>query len=152
MRKIRQFTDRPEQEQRPEPPHTHGLGCSAHNCPLVGVYGQIGGPGYCWAHDRLQEATQWPFLTQGIRNNQWLFRVAEKIATMPLYDLEKKSSEIDAYLKSQGRADLCRIKKNEGEWSERCEIEPRINWMARMRNAAYKAAFEYVECNWSRAA
>ena len=100
----------------------------------------------------LLEATQWPYLTQGIRNNQWLFRVAEKIATMPLYDLEKKSIEIDSYLKSQGRSDLCRIKKNEGEWSDRCEIEPRINWMARMRNAAYKAAFEYVECNWSRAA
>lgn len=152
MRKIKQFTDKPAKDEIQQEPKTHGYLCGAHNCPLTAVYGQIGGTGHCWAHDRLQEATQWPYLTQGIRNNQWLFRVAEKIATMPLYDLEKKAAEIDAYLRGQGREDLCRMKKNTGEWSERCEIEPRINWMARMRNAAYKAAFEYVECNWSRAA
>lgn len=150
MRKIRQFTDKPEQQQPAQ--HVHGIGCSAHNCPLVGVYGPIGGAGHCWAHDRLEEASQWPYLTQGIRNNQWLFRVAEKIATMPLYDLEQKSKEIDSYLRAQGRADLCRQANDKGEWSERLTVEPRPSWLSRLRNAAYKAAFEYVESNWSRAA
>ena len=151
MRKIKQFTDKPAKDENQQEPKTHGYICSAHNCPLTAVYGQIGGAGHCWAHDRLDEATQWPYLTQGIRNNQWLFRVAEKIATMPLCDLENKTPEIHAYLQSQGRSDLCRL-KNEGKFSDRVEMEPRTNWIARMRNAAYKAAFEYVECNWSRAA
>lgn len=151
MRKIRQFTDKPEQEKT-ESPSRHWLSCSAHNCPLVGVYGPIGSAGHCWAHDRLEEASQWPYLTNGIRNNQWLFRVAEKIATMPMYDLEQKASEIDSYLRAQGRSDLCRMKNDSGQWSERLAIEPRSSWMSRLRNAAYKAAFEYVEANWSRAA
>ena len=150
MRKIKQFTDKPEQQRAVVEQHSHGLGCIAHNCPLVGVHGANGG-WVCWAHDRLEEASQWPYLTQGIRNNQWLFRVADKVAGMPLYDLEQKAAEIAAYLVQQGRSDLVRM-KNDGSFSERCELEPRTNWAMRLRSAAYAKAVEYINDNWTRAA
>jgi hypothetical protein len=128
------------------PTQTYGLGCVAHNCPLVGAISNSthGGPFHCWAHDRLQEASQWPFLTHGINENLWLFRVAEKVACMSIFDLERKQNEIHDYLRGRGRADLCRL-KNDGE-------EPRPYWANRLRNAAYSAAMEYVKANWSRAA
>jgi len=131
----------------------HGLGCSANGCPLTGTISDSTGGGNwkCWAHDRLEEASQWPYLTRGINDNRWLFNLADRIATMPPYDIEQKAGEVASYLKSRDRADLCRA-KNEGQWSERCAIEPRANWTMRLRNAAYSAAFEYVRENWSRAA
>lgn len=45
------------------PAAIHGPGCIANNCLLVGTVSDStkGGPFHCWAHDRLQEASQWPF-------------------------------------------------------------------------------------------
>lgn len=131
--------------------HFHGLGCQAHGCPMIGVYGQIGGAGTCWAHDRLREAEHWPLLTQGILANLWLFKVAEKIACMSWHDLDRQAAKIDGYLRDQGRSDLCRM-KNEGEFSERCSMEPRKNWAVRLRNAAYAKASESFRVEKARAA
>lgn len=131
-----------------------GLGCIAHGCQLVGVFSNSSGAGsqfHCWAHDQLREPSKWPFLTQGITENLWLFKVAEKVACMPLMDLEKKQSEISAYLAGRGRPELAR-QKNTGEWSERLTEEPRTSWVGRLHNAAFKAAMGYVDANWSKAA
>ena len=131
----------------------HGPGCVANGCPMVGTISNSthGGPFHCWAHDRMQEASQWPFMTHGITENLWLFKVAERVACMPLIDLDRKQSEIANYLAGRGRPELARA-KNAGEWSERCEFEPRSSWVGRLRNAAYSAAMEHVKANWSRAA
>lgn len=138
--------DQPQEKQG-----GHGLGCQAHGCPMIGVYGRIGDPGTCWAHDRLREAEHWPLLTQGINANLWLFKVAEKIACMPLQDLDKQAATIDTYLKNQGRSDLCR-QKNDGTYPERCAMEPRINWAIRLRNAAYSKASESFSVKKAKAA
>ena len=154
MRKIRQFADRNEQQQEAPEQQGSSLACCAGNCPLTGTISTStrGGNWRCWAHDRLEEASQWPYLTNGINQNLWLFRLAEKIVTMPGYDMEKlKAKEIESYLKSRGHAELCR-QKNTGQFPERCEFEPRSAWATRLRNAAYAAAFSYVADNWSRAA
>lgn len=152
---IRQFTGKKTAVVPTEKAHG-GLGCSAHNCPLTGTMSHSTGGGgsfHCWAHDRIEEPSQWPYLTQGINENMWLFKVSDRVMTMPLYDLETvKNLEIENYLKSKDREDLCRGMKNDGQWSARCQTEPRTFWVMRLRNAAYKAAFEYVQANWSRAA
>lgn len=90
-------------------------------------------------------------LTQGITENLWLFKVAERVACMPPVDLDRKQSEIATYLAGRGRPELARA-KNAGEWSERCVWEPRSAWAGRLRNAAYALAIENVKANWSRAA
>ena len=153
MRKVATFTGKRKGEVAPVEESSSGLGCSAHDCPLTGTMSDSPGGGNwkCWAHDRLEEASQWPYLTRGIHEHRWLFNLADRIATMPPYNLEQKQPEITTYLKSRDRADLCRM-KNEGEWSERCAMEPRANWAIRLRNAAYSAAMDYVKANWSRAA
>lgn len=152
MRKIRQFADRKEQQETTEP-QASTLACCAHNCPLPGTISRStsGGNWHCWAHDALEEPTQWPYLTQGINENRWLFRVADKIATMPWYDLQNKQREIENYLRGQNREDLCRM-KNDGQFSERCDQEPVSSWIGRLRSAAYAAAFDYVQKHWTRAA
>jgi len=139
-------------DETPESTSGHGRGCLAHGCQLARVFSNsTGGEFHCWAHDRLREPSQWPFLTQGITENLWLFRVAERVACMPLFDLDRKQSEIGSYLAGRGRPELARL-KNTGEWSDRCPDEPRSYWVGRLRNAAFKAAMEYVNRNWSRAA
>lgn len=147
--KKRKFAEASE----PDESSTHqGRGCIANNCPLVGsISNGSGGPFHCWAHDRLEESSQWPFLTQGINENLWLFKVADRVATLPLYDLERKQAEIAAYLAGRGMPELARM-KNDGTWSERISHEPRSAWVGRLRNAAYKAAFDYVMQHWFRSA
>lgn len=153
MRKAVTFTGKRKGEESPAQEKTSGLGCMAHDCPLTGTISDstAGGNWKCWAHDRLEEASQWPYLTKGIHENRWLFSLADRIATMPPYDLEKKAHEISSYLKARGREDLCR-RDNDGSWSERVEHEPRAFWAGRLRGAAYEAAFSHVRNEWSRAA
>lgn len=150
--KKRKFAD--ADDGVPDHQQSQGIGCIAHGCQLVGVISNSSGAGsqfHCWAHDRIREPSQWPFMTQGINENLWLFKVAERVACMPLFDLEKKQSEISNYLSGRGRPELSR-QKNTGEWSERLSEEPRSAWANRLRNAAFKAAMAYVESNWRHAA
>lgn len=149
MRKATTYTGKRAAEEAPV--ESNGLGCTAHDCPLCGTISDSpsGGNWKCWAHDRLEEASQWPYLTRGIQENRWLFNFADRITTMPLYDLEQKAEEIAGFLKSRDREDLCRL-KNDGQFSERCAMEPHSMWANRLRSAAFNAAFSYVKSNWAR--
>jgi hypothetical protein len=127
-----------------------GFGCVAHGCPLPGVFSDSttgGGDWRCWAHDRAEDSSQWPFLTQGIKLNGWLFRLADKVAAAAPYDLERNALSIECYLAQKGRADLSR-QKNTGEWPETLTHEPRSYWVQRLRGAAFKAAMAYVDEHW----
>ena len=119
------------------------LACCADGCPLPGTFAPSISPKpgdwRCWAHDRLEEPSQWPFLTQGINGNLWLFRLAARIASIPMYDLERNEIAIRRYLAERGRADLQR------------EAEPVASWVSRICNAAFAAAFEHVEQHWTGA-
>lgn len=150
--KKRRFDD--ADDGVPNQHHSQGLGCIAHGCPLPGTLSDSvkGGGGFqCFAHDRLLESGKYGLLTQGIKENLWLFKVAERVACMPIIEIDNKQSEIAAYLAGRGRPELARM-ANTGEWSERCRYEPRPNWAIRLRNAAYNAAMAYVEANWQCAA
>lgn len=128
-----------------------GFGCCAHGCPLPGVTSDAtdgSGEYRCWAHDRAEEAGQWPYLTQGIRGNLWLFRLVERVGNMPLYDLERAATSIDDYILSKGRPDLRRA-QNDGSWPEQLPLEPRPEWVQRMLNAAFSEAMGYVYEHWS---
>jgi hypothetical protein len=140
-RHITQFTGKKEPHDYADK-ESGGLNCSAHGCPLVGAISRstAGGNWRCWAHDSIDDPFQWPAITEGINENLWLFRVAERVATMPPYELEtQKAEEIANYLKSRGRKDLCRL-KNDGAGSDRVELEPRPYWSMRLRHAAFAAA------------
>jgi len=142
MRSIPTFSGKktPVQASKSE---SGGLGCSAHGCPLVGTISKstAGGNWLCWAHELTEEAHLWPEVTRGIEDNRWLFSVADRIAVMSSVELERngKLEEINNYLASRNRKDLIRMKNN-GEWSERIEMEPLPYWRMRLRHAAYAAA------------
>lgn len=128
----------------------HGFGCAAHGCPLPGVFSDAtdgSGDYRCWAHDRSEESSQWPYLSQGIKLNGWLFKLAERVSTMPLYDIEQYSQAIEKYLDAKGRPDLNRL-QNDGRWPEALTHEPRPYWVQRLRGAAFKAAMAYVDEHW----
>ncbi len=146
MSKKRGFDqdDGPAPEQK-----SQGLGCCADGCPLVGTISPStsGGNWRCWAHDRLQEPSQWGYLTGGITANLWLFKLADRINTMPLGEMEGQGHKITAFLEAKGRPDLVRLK--DAAFDRTASIEPRHAWVMRLRNAAYAAAFAMVEQNWT---
>lgn len=130
-----------------------GSGCVAHGCPLPGVFSDSttgSGDWRCWAHDRAEDSGQWPFLTQGIKGSRWIFRLAELVSLMPLYDLELNGAAIDAYLVERGREDLRRV-PNTGQWPDGVACEPRPHWVQRLRGAAFGSAMQYVLEHWSPA-
>jgi hypothetical protein len=145
-RRFSEEADRVSESQGHGHSQSQGRGCIADGCPLAGTMSNStkGGPFHCWAHDRLLEAYHWPAMTKAINDNLWIFRVAEKVACMSLFDLERKQNDIHAYLRGRGRDDLCRL-KNDGEWSDRCAEEPRPYWAIRLRNAAYSVAVAQID-------
>lgn len=134
--------EKPENEGR-------GLLCVAHNCPLVGTISDstAGGNWKCWAHDRLDDPKQTPFLTQGINDNIWIFNFQNRVITMPQYDLSKKRGEIENFLRAKGKEFLIQ-KPNTGEWPANLKYEPWPFWICRIRAEAYKMAFDYVVQHW----
>jgi hypothetical protein len=133
----------------------------ANDCPLAGTISDNtlgGGPWKCWAHDRVHEASQWPWLTQGIRANLWLFEIADLAGRIPLFDLEQRHGDkrIDEFLERRGRPDLMRWRKSplppeaarNPYWNRETADEPRPFWVKRLRNAAFDAAWEVVRENW----
>lgn len=135
MRKLRQFADKQE-DQAQKPQQKNSLACCAHDCPLTGTISSStsGGNWLCWAHDRAEEAADWPWLTKGIHENRWLFNLASRIISISPYELEVlKAQEIISFLRAKGREDLCR-QTIDGKQ------ESRGSWGSRLRNAAYEAA------------
>lgn len=125
--------------------------CVAHGCPLVGSISDAtdGSGAYrCWAHDRAEESSQWPYLTAGIRANAWLFRMADKVMWVPLYEVERSAGPIEEYLTTKGRSDLQRT-QNDGRWPDTLTHEPRSFWVQRLRGAAFEAAMGYVSEHWT---
>lgn len=152
---IRQFTGKkaaPRQAESAE----FSMACCAHNCPLVGTISPStgGGSWRCWAHDRLEEASQWPYLTQGINENMWLFTAADHVLGMTPFDLERpgKAEDIGDRFAARGRPELRRLLARPEHVVWRTETEPRTAWVVRIRAAAFNAAWDYVKANWSRAA
>lgn len=129
MRRARQFTDSGEHDERKQ--ESQGRGCCAVGCPNAGTISDStkGGPFRCWAHDRMSDGAYWGLLTKGIEENIWIFKVANRVAHLPLYELEEKAYEIDNYLASQNRTDL---RRKEGETCP--------DWIGRLRHAAFEAA------------
>jgi len=131
MRKASTFRD--QESSRPEPDRkSQGRGCCAHDCPLPGVFSdstKASNDYRCWAHDRMVDGAYWGLLTKGIQENIWLFRVAEKVTAKSLIELEAEEVTINTYLRANNREDLTRHPK-----------EPRMQWVGRMRNAAYEAS------------
>jgi hypothetical protein len=154
MRKVVTFTGKKGADAASDEQSHHGNGCIGHNCPLRGTISDspAGGNWKCWAHDRLEEASQWPYLTHGINENLWLFKVADRVATMTPVDIDAggKQAEVDLYLRSRNRDDLVR-QVNRGEYSERVKLEPIEHWRRRLREAAYALAKGYVDEQWTRA-
>lgn len=116
---------------------SQGRGCCSVGCPNVGTISDSthGGPFRCWAHDRMSDGAYWGLLTKGIEENRWLFKTADKVMVMPWYDLEelKKEQQINDYLSGQNRPDLAR-RMIDGK------KEPVVQWVMRLRNAAFEAA------------
>lgn len=152
---IRQFTGRKVATTEPENKE-FSLACCAHGCPLVGTISAStkGGSWHCWAHDRLEKAEHWPLLTRWINDNLWLFHAADHLLKMSPYDFDRpgETSRIDARLSARGRDDLRRLMTRPEHARWRTQSEPRVEWAARIRNAAYMEAFDHIRSTHGEAA